>query len=177
MVETTEDKQLETTDMTDDMTKAQLTCKICKAKRSLTEEEIQESIEIAKKHAMKPNGILSIWSALDGDVCPEGGNHDYAWNPAFREKIMNEADKRKNNDVVIIRNNNENKELNAEIAKIKKEVEQKIKEITEAPYKKVEELEDKIKKNQEAIIELEKLNPDLEENILKVSGREWKQWL
>lgn len=180
--------QAETKQMTKDMTKAQLKCKICNSKRELTEEEIKESIEIVIRHNMKPNGILNIWSALDGEICPESGNHDYMWNPAFREYIMNEADKRKNNEVEIVRNNNENEELkndydklkketNAEVEKIRQEAEQKIKEITEKPYNKLKEIEDKLKKNQETNLKLEELNPELETNILKTSGREWKQWL
>lgn len=166
----------------------QLTCKICETKRHLTEDEVKESIDIINRHNMKPNQILNIWSALDGDVCPEGGNHDYAWYPSFRENIMNYATKRKNNEVEIVRNSNLNIELKndydklkkdteAEVEKIKQEMEQKIREITESPYKKIKEIQDKIKKNQEANAELEKLNPDIEENILKVSGREWRQWL
>lgn len=188
MVDVLETIDITEDSVTEDMTKEQLTCKICKAKRLLTDEEIQESIDIVTKHAMKPNGILNIWSALDGDVCPEGGNHDYAWNPAFREKIMNDADKRKRNEVDIVRNNNENEELknncdkleretDVEVEKIKWETEQKIKELTENKDKKVKELGDKIQKNQETNAGLEILNPELETNILKTSGREWKQWL
>jgi hypothetical protein len=170
------------------MTENQLKCKICEAKRPLTEEEIVESIEIMKRHNMKANQILNMWSALDGDTCPEGGNHDYGWNPAFRESIMNDADKRKNNEVLIVKNNNENEELtkvcdkleketDAGIEKIRGDTEQKIKEMIENKDKKVNEMQDKMIKNKETNEELEKINPVLEENILKTSGRIWKEWL
>ena len=133
--------------MTEDII-PQLKCKICETKRELTEEEIQESIVTIKRHNMKPNQILNIWSAFDGDICPMGGNHDYEWNPSFREKTLNDADKRKNNEVDIVRNNNENEELkkecnrleeinSAQIEKIKQETEQKIKELTDTKENKI----------------------------------------
>lgn len=173
--------------MTEDII-PQLKCKICETKRELTEEEIKESIDTIKKHNMKPNQILNIWSAFDGDTCPMGGNHEYEWNPSFREKIMYDADKRKSNEVDIVRNNNENEELrkncirleednSAKIEKIKQETEQKIKEITDTKEKKVSEIKDKIKKNEDANTELEATNPVIEENIMKTSGRDWRQWL
>lgn len=166
----------------------QLRCKMCMTKRLLTLEEIQESVEIMKKHNMVKDQILELWSTYDGGVCPEGGNHSYEWNDSFKNQVMDDAQKRKNNELEIVRNNNENKELEnnyikieedtkAEIEKLMLETEQKVRDLTESRDKKSKEMQDKIQKNQETNLELEKQNPDLEENIVKLSGRDWKGWL
>ncbi|MBU1067352.1 OmpH family outer membrane protein [Patescibacteria group bacterium] len=166
----------------------QLKCKICETKRMLTEEEIAESIAIISKHSMKPDHILNIWSAFDGDACPDTGNHQYIWNPPFRENVLNIADTRKGKEVDFVRNTNENEELrknyeklqqekDAAIEKLQQEKDKQMKEITESKDKQMKEIQDKIQKNEEVNAELVESNRQLEEEILKTSGRDWKGWL
>jgi hypothetical protein len=161
--------------MTED--KAQLKCQICDSKRLLTEEEITESVITMKEHNLKPDQILNIWSAYDGDTCPEGGNHNYEWNPAFREDIMDKANKRRKADLDIVKYNNEYEELTKASEKLEADAVQKLKEIMENRDKKLQEIHDKIERNKDIIYELGISNPALEEEILKTSGRDWRGWL
>jgi len=143
----------------------QLKCKLCKAKRELTEEEISTSTDIISKRNLRFDSILSIWNIFDGELCPEGGTHDYDWNGEFLQKMLDSATKLKDGEVEIIRNNNENIELENKIEQIKNESDDRIKEITE-----------KIQKNKEKNLTLQD-NQEIIDNILKTSGREWKKWL
>jgi hypothetical protein len=160
--------------MTED--KAQLKCQICDSKRLLTYEEVTESIEIIMKRNFKPDDILGIWSLYDGHTCPEGGNHSYEWNSAFREDIMNKADKRKKMDGEIVRRNNRCEELARTAEKSKVDRDQKIKEIIANGEKEEQKIHEEITENEKAIEELEILMPSLEEEILNTSGRSWIEW-
>jgi hypothetical protein len=157
--------------------KAQLKCQICDSKRLLTVEEITESISVMRIRNLKPDQILNLWSAYDGDTCPEGGNHNYEWNPAFREDIMDKANKRRKADLDIVKYNNECEELARASEKLEADTLQKLKEIMENKDKKVQEIQTKITENENVISELEGIKPALEEEILKTSGRDWKGWL
>lgn len=161
--------------MTDD--KAQLKCQICDSKRLLTVEEITESMNMMKIRSLKPDQILNIWSAYDGDTCPEGGNHNYEWNPIFREYIMDEANKRRKAYLDIVKYNNECEELARASEKLEADTAQELKEIMDSKDKKIQDIQAKITENKNIISGLETSNPILEEEILKTSGRDWKGWL
>ena len=143
----------------------QLKCKLCKSIRTLTEEEILTTIDIISKRNLKEDSILNIWSIFDGETCPDGGTHEYDWNKEFLQKMLDDSSKIKDGETEVIRNNNENVELENKIEQIKKENDNRIKDITE-----------KIQKNKERNILLQD-NKETIENILKTSGREWRKWL
>ena len=126
---------------------------------------------------LKPDQILNIWSAYDGDTCPEGGNHNYEWNSTFREYIMDIANKRRKADLDIIKYNNECEELAKVSIKLDIDTELKVKEIIADKDKKQQEIHGKITENENAIALLEGSIPALEEEIIKTSGRDWKGWL
>jgi len=157
--------------------KEQLKCQICDSKRLLTEEEITESINVMRIRNLKPDQILNIWSAYDGDTCPEGGNHNYEWNPEFREYIMDKANTRRKADLDIVKYNNECEELARASEKLEADTELKVKEIYASKDKKIAEIHDKITQNENTICDLQMSNPVLEEEILKTSGRDYKGWL
>lgn len=161
--------------MTED--KAQLKCQICDSKRLLTEEEITESIKVLTIRNLKPDQILNIWSAYDGDTCPEGGNHNYEWNPAFREDIMDKANKRRKGDLDIVKYDNECEELTKASEKLVEDTELKVKELTAYRDKILQETHDKIAAIEVTMSDIAIANPALEEEILKTSGRDWKGWL
>lgn len=155
----------------------QLKCQICKTKRNLSEEEIKETTEIINKRNLKQDSILNIWNVYDGETCPEGGYHEYEWNSEFFQKMLDNASQIKNNKLDIIKNNNEIKDLRNKIETINEETNNKINQIKNEADIKIKDLENKINKNNETNIELEKSTPEIEQNILKLSGREWKKWL
>lgn len=144
----------------------QLECKICKTKRELTEEEIREAVELIDKRNLKPDSMFKIWNIFDGDVCPEGGTHEYRWNNEFFEKMMDDAEKVRDSELQITKNTNENIDLTNKIEQLKAETENKIKEMTE-----------RIEKNKESNIQTSQSTQEIKDNTLKVSGREWKKWL
>ncbi|MDD3474270.1 MAG: hypothetical protein PHP08_00020 [Candidatus Dojkabacteria bacterium] len=144
----------------------QLQCKICKVNRELTEEEIKEATEIISKRNLDSNTILKIWSVFDGKTCSDGGNHEYKWNSDFFNKMTDDSLKIKDSEIEIAQNTNENKDLEKKIERLKIDTENKINEMS-----------DKIDKNKQRNIEIEQSNKDLSENILKISGRIWKEWL
>lgn len=144
----------------------ELKCKLCKTKRVLSEEEIKESINIISKRNLKYESILSIWNIYDGETCPEGGTHEYEWDTSYFEKILNDAAKIKDKSTEIIRNVNENKEINIKIEKLKEETD-----------KKINEMISKIDQNKEKNITLEREISTSEDIILKTTGRNYKEWL
>ncbi len=145
---------------------AQLECNLCKTRRELTDEEIKESFEIINKRHLKPDAILSIWNVYDGETCPEGGMHEYDWDKDFFKKMLDDADAIRKNNAEMVRKTNENLVLENQVEQLKKDTEIKIKELTE-----------KIAKNKETNIIIEKTNTELQDAILKASGREWRAWL
>jgi len=143
----------------------QLKCKLCKTKRELTEEEVSTSIDIISKRNLDDDSIFKIWNLFDGETCPDGGEHDYDWNGEFLQKMLDDATKLKEGEAEIIRNNNENTEAENKIEQIKKETDNKIKEISE-----------KIQKKKERNLEIQN-NKEIINTILNTSGRDWKEWL
>lgn len=144
----------------------QLICTICKTKRLLSEEELKELMAIISKRNLKPDKILSMLSDWDGETCPEGGEHEYDWNTEFFQKMLDDANTIRKNNGEIARKVNENLVLENDIEKLKKDTEIKIKEMTE-----------KIEKNKETNILMEKSNTEFQDAIIKASGREWRAWL
>jgi hypothetical protein len=145
---------------------AQLECKLCKTKRELTEEEISISTDIISKRNLKSDSILNIWNVFDGEMCPEGGMHEYDWNKEYYEKMLNDASKIRENNAEIVRKKNENIAMESKIDQLKKDTESKIKEMTE-----------NLEKNKQSYILMEQSNNEKKNTILKVSGREWNSWL
>ncbi len=143
----------------------QLKCKICKTKRELSEEELKELYDIIEKKKLEPSAFIDILNICDGKTC-NGDRHEYDWNEEFFSEMLDDSAKIRENTAEIIRKTNENKDLEIKIIQLKKDTENKIKEF-----------EEKISKNKESNISMEKSNIELKDAILKASGREWNRWL
>lgn len=155
---------------------AQLTCQKCEIKRQLTEVEIDDSTTVIKNRSLKPDAILNIWSVYDGDTCTEGGYHNYEWDVEFLDSILDKAAKRKKSDGEIAKLQTKCEELAIADEKADAVAQQQVEEIIANRGKDKEKIHANITEHETVIEELEKMKPELEEEILKTSGRDWKGW-
>jgi len=167
---------------------AQLACNVCKSKKLLTEEEIVESRNYLINKQLPLHEIPDLWSYIDGKKCPNGVRHEYRWDEDFREKMLDDSDIIRENELTVMRNINENKDLeikknkftedtNHELEKLIKEMENQIEQKKNLIETKINETKEKIDKNNEYNTSIEILNDELKESVFKTSGREWKEWL
>lgn len=144
----------------------QVKCKLCKTKRELKEEELKEIYDVIERKKLERSALFDILNIYDGKTCPEGGTHEYDWNQEFFQKMLDDSTKIKENNAQIVRNHNENREMESKIKQLKIDTENKIKEMTE-----------EMTKNKESNTLMEQSNTEIKDNILKTSGKEWNSWL